>query len=615
MIVTKRTNSFLLTVVTIFLSVFLVVRFLEVDRAIAWIASSSWNNHHIRIIRTFVPPQIQKSKRSVFIIGATKREENPTEDNEASIKNDGKVGKRRHPSQHQRKEQKITRVESTNLEESFILQHNALETYLSDIDTDLSPGNDIPESSTQIIAGKAHVTEENEKKTKDTTSSSSIRSSQFFLRSIPYFLQSKGKGKQGFKSNKPQNTIENPEANESKEEHSQNDIPVPYFLRPKGSGSHKSSIYKGDSTSRSTPFFLQSVERNHQSRTNAKKKTIEKAAVLRLERERTLSATSTENQKKEGATIKTSVGNPKSASIDRVIYDFNTNLVGVLYAAISSLYPTSSPFKQQQDPRLTGASPLRSPLLGTEYNEDFASKTILRYEKFYIFETVARIPYFAYLSVLHLRESLGDRGFPPGTFGEGLGTDSEEQEYQQEQRQKHIEMMRTHYAQADNELHHLLIMESLGGNSRRIDRVVAHSLAFFYYWFVVLVFSWNEQAAYHLNEIVEDHAYKVYDEFLALHEDELRTLPVPDIARKYYETDYYKNPHLFEAFCAVSKSSEGNGGDPRKENRPHELNSLYDVFRNVRDDEKEHWMALCNLVQYDDLSAVEEHKAKSTEGN
>lgn len=228
---------------------------------------------------------------------------------------------------------------------------------------------------------------------------------------------------------------------------------------------------------------------------------------------------------------------------------------------------------------------------------------------------MARIPYFAYLSVLHLRESLGDRGFSPGTFGDGLGTDSKEQEYQQEQRQKQIETMRTHYAQADNELHHLLIMESLGGNSRMIDRLVAHSLAFSYYWFVVIVFSWNEQAAYHLNEVVEDHAYKVYDEFLTLHADELRTLPVPDIARKYYETDYYKNPHLFEAFCAVSKSSEGNGGDPRRDNRPHELNSLYDVFRNVRDDEKEHWMALCNLVQYDDLSAVEEHKVKSTEGN
>lgn len=49
---------------------------------------------------------------------------------------------------------------------------------------------------------------------------------------------------------------------------------------------------------------------------------------------------------------------------------------------------------------------------------------------------MARVPYFAYLSVMHLRETFGERG---------LG-----------------DKMRTHYAEADNELHHLLIMESLG---------------------------------------------------------------------------------------------------------------------------------------------------------
>ncbi len=36
-------------------------------------------------------------------------------------------------------------------------------------------------------------------------------------------------------------------------------------------------------------------------------------------------------------------------------------------------------------------------------------------------------------------------------------------------------------------------------------------------------------------------------------------------------------------------------------NRRPKLQSLYDVFVNVRDDEKEHWKTLCNLVQYDDM--------------
>ena len=45
--------------------------------------------------------------------------------------------------------------------------------------------------------------------------------------------------------------------------------------------------------------------------------------------------------------------------------------------------------------------------------------------------------------------------------------------------------MRTHYAEADNELHHLLIMESLGGNENPVDRVLAQTMAFTYYWYVV----------------------------------------------------------------------------------------------------------------------------------
>ena len=56
----------------------------------------------------------------------------------------------------------------------------------------------------------------------------------------------------------------------------------------------------------------------------------------------------------------------------------------------------------------------------------------------------------------------------------------------------------------------------------------------------------------------------------------------------------------------------------RDGNRPHELSTLYDVFRNVRDDEKEHWMALCNLVQHDDIVAVDSlhiHSTKARDGN
>jgi ubiquinol oxidase len=211
------------------------------------------------------------------------------------------------------------------------------------------------------------------------------------------------------------------------------------------------------------------------------------------------------------------------------------------------------------------------------------------FARFYVLETVARVPYFAYLSVLHCRETLGVRA--PDLR----------------------ERMRTHYAESDNELHHLLIMESLGGNAFAADRAIAQTLAFFYYWYVVAVYSLSEQAAYHLSELIEDHAYATYDKFLKENEARLRAMPVPDVARQYYEAD---SPCWFDQFCTTAEP----GTPPRRREledgccmtcpedkfdeatgRPR-LASLYDVFVNVRNDEREHWKTLCNLVQYDSLN-------------
>lgn len=166
--------------------------------------------------------------------------------------------------------------------------------------------------------------------------------------------------------------------------------------------------------------------------------------------------------------------------------------------------------------------------------------------------------------------------------------------------------MRTHYAEADNELHHLLIMESLGGNSNPIDRTLAQTMAFFYYWYVVVVYAFSEQAAYHLSELIEDHAYDTYNGYLTEHEEMLKSMPVPDIARKYYIED---NPFMFDQFCTVKDKDENGNFSSR---RP-KLETLYDVFVNVRDDEKEHWKTLCNLVQYSDMQGVENKLVKGTE--
>jgi ubiquinol oxidase len=250
--------------------------------------------------------------------------------------------------------------------------------------------------------------------------------------------------------------------------------------------------------------------------------------------------------------------------MDEGIYNFNKIVIDTVYDVICFLYPVKG------TPR------------------DFA--------RFYVLETVARVPYFAYLSVMHFRE----------TFGERYDTMSDR--------------MRTHYAEADNELHHLLIMESLGGNSNIVDRTLAQTMAFFYYWYVIIIYTVNEPAAYHLSELIEDHAFNTYSKFTTEYEESLKTQPVPEIARKYYERD---NPFLFDLFCTVKEKANTNTNTANTANakddddmtfsaRRPKLESLYDVFINIRDDEKEHWKTLCNLVQYDDMNAVDASQVEST---
>jgi ubiquinol oxidase len=61
-------------------------------------------------------------------------------------------------------------------------------------------------------------------------------------------------------------------------------------------------------------------------------------------------------------------------------------------------------------------------------------------QRFWFLEIIARIPYFSYVSMLHLYESFGWWRAP--------------------------ELRKVHSAEEWNELHHLLIMETLGGNSQ-----------------------------------------------------------------------------------------------------------------------------------------------------
>ncbi|KAK9089768.1 hypothetical protein Scep_028850 [Stephania cephalantha] len=171
------------------------------------------------------------------------------------------------------------------------------------------------------------------------------------------------------------------------------------------------------------------------------------------------------------------------------------------------------------------------------------------YARFFVLETIARVPYFAFMSVLHLYE----------TFGWWRRAD----------------YLQVHFAESWNEMHHLLIMEELGGNSWWFDRFLSQHIAVFYYFMTVFMYMISPRMAYHFSECVERHAFETYDKFIKLQGDELKKLPAPEVAVKYYTGgDLY----LFDEFQTARLP---NSRRPKIEN-------LYDVFLNIRDDEAEH---------------------------
>ena len=196
------------------------------------------------------------------------------------------------------------------------------------------------------------------------------------------------------------------------------------------------------------------------------------------------------------------------------------------------------------------------------------------YARFAALETIARVPYFSYTSVLHLYETLG-------LF-----------------RQK--EYIKLHFAESWNELHHLLIMEELGGSERFSDRWVAQHVAVFYYWLVIAVYIANPAVAYDLNKHVETHAFQTYRSFIETHEEELKSQPAPKVAIDYYMKDTF----LFET-CSNSNFEEAlklaNGESPETdqpallESRRPDIKTLYDVFYNIMLDEAEHAQTMSNL--------------------
>lgn len=170
-------------------------------------------------------------------------------------------------------------------------------------------------------------------------------------------------------------------------------------------------------------------------------------------------------------------------------------------------------------------------------------------QKFWVLETVARIPYFAYISILHLYESVG-------FWRAGA------------------ELRKIHFAEEWNEMHHLQIMESLGGDRSWFDRFVADHSAIAYYWLLIFFYLVSPKLAYNFMQRVEFHAMDTYAEFILENKELLATIPPPRVA-----LDYYLNQDLY-----LFDSFQQGLTEPR---RPS-CDSLLDVFVNIRDDEAEH---------------------------
>ena len=119
-------------------------------------------------------------------------------------------------------------------------------------------------------------------------------------------------------------------------------------------------------------------------------------------------------------------------------------------------------------------------------------------QRFWVLEVIARAPYFAFISVLHLRESLGLRG------------------------EEHIYLMKEHFYQALNETEHLEEMERRGGDAYWIDRFFAKHLVLFYFWIMVGYYLIDPINAYDINMKIEKHAYETYVKYGAYHPEDTK---------------------------------------------------------------------------------------------
>ena len=216
--------------------------------------------------------------------------------------------------------------------------------------------------------------------------------------------------------------------------------------------------------------------------------------------------------------------------------------------------------RERNRPEVKAPWIIKGPYLLLCYALDFAFPETKPIQRFWFLETVARMPYFSYNTMLTLYELLGWW-------------------------RRSSELQRVHFAEQWNEYQHLLVMESLGGDRSWRDRFLAQHAALAY--FLLLCFAWllSPALAYNFSELIEAHAVDTYAQFADENKTKLRAMPAPRVAKAYWTSD---DLYLFDAFQSAR---------PRRALRRPRVRSLHDVFCAIRDDEAEHvaTMAECQM--------------------
>lgn len=150
-------------------------------------------------------------------------------------------------------------------------------------------------------------------------------------------------------------------------------------------------------------------------------------------------------------------------------------------------------------------------------------------DRFWMLETVARQPYFSYVSILYMYETLG--------WWEVDG-----------------ELRKEHAVEEYNETMHLKIMESMGADRLWWNRFLARHASIVYFIVLVFFYLFTPRYAYMSSELLERHAVDTYDQFYEENESILKQMQCTQAA-----LDYQPNAR-----------------------------SMYDIFRSISNDENKH---------------------------